>query len=183
MAKETTYGNISSESVKNATGRGWDEWFAVLDEAGAASMKHAEIASWLTSNHLENGWWCQGVTVGYEQARGLRKPHQRPDGFSVNVSKTIAAPVSSIYSMWVDGDERAKWLDSPREIKFSTANVNKNLRARWPDDDSLMIVYFYEKDKSRCQVVVQCEQLSAADDVEPRRTFWKNALGRLAAES
>jgi hypothetical protein len=39
-------------------------------------------------------WWAQGVTVGYEQARGIRSPGQRQDGtFEVSVTRTIAAEV------------------------------------------------------------------------------------------
>lgn len=180
MKNENSYGNISSESVKKATGIGWDEWIAVLDDAGAANMTHPEVASWLAENRVESAWWCQSVAVGYEQARGLRKPHEKTDGFSVSVSKTISTPISTLYEKWVNDSERARWLEDSSEIEFSTANLNKNFRARWLKDGSQLIVYFYEKGENRCQVVVQCEQLSSADVVEPKREFWKKALARLS---
>ncbi len=183
MAESTTYGNVSSDAVKKATGRGWEEWIALLDDADAAELEHAEIAALLNRDHIESGWWSQTVTVGYEQARGLRKRHEKTDGFSVSVSKTIPASVSSLYSLWVDESLRTAWLEDSAGLAFTTANENKNLRARWPVDDSQLMVYFYEKGEFRCQVVVQCERLATADDVEPRRTFWKSALARLQAQA
>ena len=38
---------IASESVREATGRGWDEWLEALDTAGAAEWSHKEIVAHL----------------------------------------------------------------------------------------------------------------------------------------
>jgi hypothetical protein len=37
----------SDESIRRRTGRGWEEWFDVLDEWGAADRTHREIARWV----------------------------------------------------------------------------------------------------------------------------------------
>ena len=37
----------SDEKIRERTGRGWEEWFALLDEWGAADRPHREIARWL----------------------------------------------------------------------------------------------------------------------------------------
>ena len=37
----------SDETIRERTGRGWEEWFDLLDEAGAADMTHRETARWL----------------------------------------------------------------------------------------------------------------------------------------
>src|SRR3712207_3275274 len=63
---------MSDDAVRRATGRGWDEWFAVLDAWDAAEHEHKAIATWLGSEHGVPGWWAQGITVEYEKARGLR---------------------------------------------------------------------------------------------------------------
>ncbi|MFD4422654.1 DUF4287 domain-containing protein [Agromyces sp. NPDC058484] len=81
---------VGDEAVLAATGRGRDEWFALLDEAGAGAWKHRQIASWLVGEHGVDGWWAQGITVGFEQARGIRRPGQRQDGtFEASVSRTV----------------------------------------------------------------------------------------------
>lgn len=179
MTSDVTYGNMSSEAVKKATGRDWDEWLKLLDEAGAQEMDHKSIAAWLNENHIESGWWAQSVTVGYEQARGMRKVHERPDGFSVSVSKTINGAIGDLYTAWTDPKKRESWLPGV-ELDYTTANENKNLRAKWPEDDSQLMVYFYDKGDGRTQVVVQLEKLASEELVEERRTFWREALGRQA---
>jgi hypothetical protein len=35
---------ISDESVLKATGRSWNEWYSILNKAGAKKMEHKEIA-------------------------------------------------------------------------------------------------------------------------------------------
>ncbi|MFB9310728.1 hypothetical protein BJY17_003453 [Agromyces hippuratus] len=85
---------IGDDAVLGATGRPRDEWFALLDEAGATGWKHQAIANWLVTEHGVDSWWAQAVTVGFEQARGIRLPGQRQDGtFEVSVTRTISGDV------------------------------------------------------------------------------------------
>jgi hypothetical protein len=88
----------SDEVIRANTGRAWDEWFAVLDAWGAVERPHPEIARWVNQEHGVPGWWAQGVTVAYEQARGLRAPGQRRGGqFEVDASNRAT---------WDDGSTR-----------------------------------------------------------------------------
>ena len=88
---ETVSGTgTSDEAMTAATGRPWSEWFELLDAAGAEAWTHPRIARWLHDEQGVPGWWSQAVTVGFEQARGLRMPGQRADGsFEVSASKTF----------------------------------------------------------------------------------------------
>ena len=54
------------------TGRGWEEWFDLLDESGAAERSHREIARWVADQlGIEPlAWKAQAVTISYERARG-----------------------------------------------------------------------------------------------------------------
>jgi hypothetical protein len=63
---------ISDQVVRDATGRGWDEWFSGLDAAGAVRLRHSSIVGHLWRNHpdLPNAW-RQSIAVAYERARGL----------------------------------------------------------------------------------------------------------------
>jgi hypothetical protein len=82
---------VGDEAVREATGHDRAEWFALLDEGGAARWKHRDIATWLVTEHRVDPWWSQNVTVAYEQARGIRQPGQRQDGsFEASVSRTVA---------------------------------------------------------------------------------------------
>ena len=81
---------VGDDAVVSATGRSRGDWFALLDAAGATGWKHQAIANWLVTEQGVDPWWAQGVTVGYEQARGIRLPGQRQDGtFEVSVTRTI----------------------------------------------------------------------------------------------
>jgi hypothetical protein len=81
---------VGDDAVRAATGRDRAAWFALLDEAGAAKWPHREVANWLVREHGVDGWWAQGITVGFEQARGIRRPGQRQDGtFEASVSRTV----------------------------------------------------------------------------------------------
>src|SRR5262249_726901 len=110
------YAGIRSEAVRAKTGKGWAGWFAILDKAGAAKWSHKEIAKHV--DELGCGdWWSQMVTVGYEQARGLRVKHQTAEGFSASGSKTVGVPIAKLYAAWEDPKMRAKWLRDKIEIR------------------------------------------------------------------
>ena len=86
-----------------------------LDEAGAAKLDHREIVAWLAEKHDVGGWWRQMVAVSYEQARGLRAVHEKPGGFEISVSRTVADRRSSTSSR--HGPTRAArsgWLPDAR---------------------------------------------------------------------
>ncbi len=74
---ELRLAGAGTEAVMRATGRPWSEWLAVLDRAGARAMAHKDIALLLSRKFGVPDWWGQMVTVGYEQARGLRAAHGR----------------------------------------------------------------------------------------------------------
>jgi hypothetical protein len=88
--------SMSDEAVKAKTGKNWNEWFTILDKAGAKEMSHQEIVKFLNSKHEVGPWWQQTVTVTYEQARGLREKHEKPGGYQISVSRTRSS--SSIVS-------------------------------------------------------------------------------------
>ena len=84
----TKAAGVSDAAVQAKTGKGWQEWFALLDAAGARQMSHKEIAARLYDQLGCPDWWSQMVAVGYEQERGLREKHQTPAGYQVSASKT-----------------------------------------------------------------------------------------------
>ncbi|PZE85387.1 hypothetical protein DEJ00_17840 [Curtobacterium sp. MCLR17_039] len=80
---------MAPDRVLAATGKKPDDWHALIDRADGATIGHAAIASWLIGRGVEP-WWAQGITIGYEQARGLRIPGQRADGtFAVSASRQV----------------------------------------------------------------------------------------------
>lgn len=173
------YGGIGSPAVKRATGRTWREWFAVLDEAGAAKLPHKEITRRLQRTHRLADWWCQMVTVGYEQARGLRLKHQKSDGFEISVARTITAPVGRAFAAWREATQREQWL--PRTpLTIRKATPHKSIRILW-GDDTLLSVNFWPKGSLKCQVVPQHGKLPSPEAAEKMKAYWAEKLEALGA--
>lgn len=175
--KEDKFGGISSAAVAKATGRTWAEWLALLDKAGARKMPHREIAQRLQVRHKVPQWWSQMVAVGYEQARGLRVPHQKADGFEISVSKTMGAPVDRAFAAWKDAALREKWL--PRTpLTVRKATPHKSIRILWPDGTTLS-VNFWPKGPLKCQVVPQHDGLGTPEAAEKMKAYWAEKLESL----
>ncbi len=171
---------ISDDAARRRTGRGWQEWFAVLDAAGARDWDHRRIVAFLVREHRLPDWWCQMVAVTYEQARGLREPHQTAAGYQVSAGKTVAVPLARLYRFWVDEALRQRWLpDVPLTVRRATPD--KSLRITWPDGSTKVDVNFYAKGPARSEVRLQHSRLPHRQAVEEMRTLWREALERLRA--
>jgi uncharacterized protein YndB with AHSA1/START domain len=174
---------ISNEAVRSKTGKGWEEWFVLLDRAGAREMSHKEIARYLHDRQGVGEWWAQMVTVGYEQARGRRQAHQKTDGFSASASRTFPVSLERLYEAWSNGTQRKAWLgDAIITIRKETEN--KSMRITWNAADGAatnLEVNFYAKGEGKSQLALEHSKLPAIHDVETKKEFWKAALDRLGA--
>ena len=169
---------IGDAAVKSKTGKRWQQWFAILDEADAQSMSHAETVKYLNETQDVPPWWSQMVTVGYEQARGIREKHQVPSGYNIGASKTIAVPAGAVYQAWIDDKTRDCWLPG-EAIRIRKATPNKSLRVTWSDGETSLDVNFYDKGGAKSQVVVQHSKLSDSSQAEQMKSYWRGALERL----
>ena len=169
---------IGSDAVRNATGKGWSEWLAILDREKAGSMTHQEIDRLLYEKHGVPGWWSQMITVGYEQARGMRAKHQKPGGFEIGRSKTIAAPVDAVFAAWSDARRRARWLADPG-ITIRKATPGKSLRVTWVDGKTSLAVDFSPRGTTKTVVAVQHGKLRDARAAERMKSYWAAQLERL----
>jgi hypothetical protein len=179
-AKGLRYAGVGSEAVLRATGRAWDEWLKVLDRAGAKAMPHKEIALMLSRKFEVPDWWSQMVTVGYEQARGLRLVNQKADGFAATASRTMGIAVKTLFDAWNDPKMRARWIaDAPLEVRRSTDG--KSLRMTWTVGGSHVDVGFFPKGADKSTVQVQHGKLKSAAAMARQKAFWSDALDRLKA--
>jgi uncharacterized protein YndB with AHSA1/START domain len=168
---------IGDESVKNATGKTWEEWFAILDSAGGEGMTHKEIVAFLAEQHQAAPWWQQSVTVAYEQARGKREKHQMPEGYQISRSRTFFVPLADLYNAWADESARGAWLLGD-EIQVRKATPNKSLRITWSDGSSVEAL-FSAKGETKSQAAVQHSRLRDAELAERMKAFWSDALDKL----
>jgi len=167
---------ISDASVEKATGKPSDHWFKVLDAFAKkqGGHDHKLAAVFLHEQHGVPEWWCQMVTVLYERERGHRATHERPDGFSVSVSRTVGVPVTELYKAWT-GKGRAKWLDEDFTVRKATEE--RSIRITWGDGSNVEVM-FYPKGEAKAQVAVQHSKLKSAAAGAKVKKAW---VGRLDA--
>jgi hypothetical protein len=171
---------VADERVLEATGRGWQAWFELLDGWGAAARSHTEIARWLREEQGVDGWYAQSITVGYERARGLRAPGQRPDGFAVGASRTIAVPVERLFEVFTDEALRARWLPGA-DMSIRTATAPRTARFDWEDSSTRVIVGFDAAGDTRSRIALSHERLPDADSAEEMKSWWRERLTLLKA--
>jgi uncharacterized protein YndB with AHSA1/START domain len=169
---------ISDEAVAAKTGKSWKQWFAILDREGARTKSHQDIVAVLAKKHDLGSWWQQMVAVSYEQAKGLRARHEKPEGFQITRSKTIAATVGDVFEAWGNTRRRAQWLPGSR-LTIRKATENKTLRITW-GDGTMIEVGFFPKGVGKTQVAVQHGKLVTARAAAAQKLFWGDALDRLA---
>ncbi len=179
MAQSGGHERVSSAAVQAATGKTWPQWFRILDAAGCKTRTHKDVVAYLHENYGKlNGWWCQMVTVAYEQERGLRDKHEKPDGYQVSGSKTIAVPVSRLFKAFKDGPTRHRWLPG-QKITIRKATPNKSMRITWTDGNTGVNANFYARGPQKAQVAVNHGKLPDAEAAEKARVFWRERLTEL----
>jgi uncharacterized protein YndB with AHSA1/START domain len=169
----------SEESVRENTGRAWDDWFKVLDRWGAKDKTHTEIARWLREEQDVDGWWAQSITGAYEQERGLRAPGQRRDGtYSITASKTIDVPVKKLFDAFNNKRVRNRWLGE-YELSVRTTRPAKSITADWEDGSTRLTVSFEAKSKVKSQVALAHEKITDASQADELKAFWRERMNQL----
>ena len=171
---------VSDDSVKRATGRDWAEWRRVLDAAGASKMDHADIARMVHDRFDGGDWWSQMVTVGYERLNGLRVAHQRPGGFEISKTKTIAAPMVRVFAAWHAPAKRKRWLADPN-IEIRSATAPTLVRFVWGDGQTRADVRLTAKG-AKTAVTVTHGKIANAKAAEKFKKYWSEQLTALDAQ-
>jgi hypothetical protein len=170
----------SDEVIRQRTGKSWAEWRETLDAWSAADKSHTEIAAYISGDLGIDGWWAQGVTVGYERMIGRREVGQRNDGsYSASVSKTLNAGVNDVHAALVDDEARAAWL-ADGIVTFRTASAPKS--ARFDDLEAGVIIAFFltTKGDGKTAVQVQADKFVSQHHADAWKSAWKPRLNDLA---
>jgi uncharacterized protein YndB with AHSA1/START domain len=173
----------SDEEIRRRTGRGWEEWFDLLDEWGAADRTHRETARWVAEQQGVHplAWNAQAVVGSYERTRGLRDVGEHADGFAISASKTVAVPVDRLYDAFVDESLRARWLPDG-ELRERTATKPKSARFDWGDGASRVHVAFAAKGEDRSTAALQHVRLADARERDRMKAYWRERVAALKEE-
>jgi hypothetical protein len=173
----------SDEAIRERTGRGWEEWFDLLDEWGGAERPHREISRWVADRLGIDPlvWNAQAITLGYERARGGRAVGEHDDGFRVSVSRTVGVPVERLFDAVAEKTQRDRWL-AGTALRERTATRPKSARFDWDEGDSRVHVTFFAKDSEKSTVSLSHERLADAAEADRMRAYWRERIGVLKAQ-
>lgn len=176
----------SDETIRRETGRGWDEWVTIIDAGPGREAGHTAIATWLRDEQRVDGWWAQGVTVGYERITGLRLPGQMPDGtFTVSRSRTLDLDPEAFRAALEDDRARATMLPGFTSVARSKPGVKAPRFALTGGEDARelgVIQFSVESVKGRTRVVASHEKLPTVAAAETWKAFWADWLDTLAGD-
>jgi hypothetical protein len=170
----------SDKAIRQRTGRGWEEWFELLDEWGAADRKHREIARWVAAKQGVEplAWNAQAVAGSYELARGMRVVGEKSDGFAITATKTVAVSVERLYDAFVDESVRERWLPDG-ELHERTATKPKSARFDWGDSKTRVNVTFVAKGEAKSSAALEHRRLADADEAERMKAYWRQRVAAL----
>jgi hypothetical protein len=187
-------GGLSNAKTIEKTGHDLAHWFDVMDRFGGVDKSHTALTEHLYEKYQLPGWYCQGIVVAYERARGKRVMNQKCDGsFEVSVSKVIGATVPALVKALSDAKQRKRWsanadaglvnaLASALKDSKSKGFVmkpNGEARYRYKWDGMTVQFNMYPKGPGKTSIVAQ-QVLPGAEAVEPSRARWKAALAAIA---
>ncbi len=169
---------MPDDKTREATGRGWDEWCDVIEAWDGRREGHTAIARHLATTYGLNGWWSQGVTIGYERITGLRVVNQMTDGtFTASKSKTMDLDVGLLRSMLVD-DEARRQLIIGYETVLRWKPTSKALRVAF--DEGAALFSFDATANGRTRITVSHEKLPSSEAADRWRFYWTEWLDALA---
>jgi hypothetical protein len=172
--------STSDQKIRERTGRGWEEWFAILDEWGATERPHREIARWLAGQQDLHplAWNVQAIVASYELARGVREAGEKDDGFVVTASRTVAVDVDRLYDAFVDESLRTDWLSDGR-LSARTATRPRSARFDWAGGPTRVNVTFLAKGQGKSTIALEHRRLADAAEADRMKGYWRGQLASL----
>jgi hypothetical protein len=172
----------SDEAIRERTGRGWEEWFDLLDEWGAAERRHPEISRWVADllGIDPLAWNAQAITLSYERARRGRAVGEHDDGFRISVSRTVGVSVECLFDAFAEETQRDRWL--PATLRERTATRPKSARFDWEEGPGRVHVTFVPKGTEKSTVSVSHERLADAAEADRMRAYWRERMGALKGQ-
>jgi uncharacterized protein YndB with AHSA1/START domain len=194
-------GRVPSASVLKNTGKGWAEWIAILDKAGARAWDHKKTVAYLKTKHKQPFWWQQEVTIGYGIHTGKRVEGQNQKGeYSTTATKTFDCDAKKTWKLLLSPEGLKHWL-RPQDAfepkpgvvyetdigaygQVRTVVPGKRLRLSWQEPHwrkaSFLQLMVFAKPKGKSMVAISHDSLATAEIKEPLHKRWRQALDKLA---
>lgn len=168
---------VDESSVRQATGRGWNEWCDLIEAWPGRDRGHGAVAAHLHAQQGLNGWWSQTITVGWERITGRRLPYQMADGtFTAGRSRTIALDAALLREWLLDAAARAGLFPGhPSELVSKPASKVIRLRL----GDGIVTFSLGPARAGHTKVAVAHERLPSPEAADEWRFYWGEWLEAL----
>ena len=179
------------------TGRDRAAWFAAIDAAGASGR--SAIGRFLQGEKLDP-WWVTTLLVDYEAAKGAKEKDGRPKGYSLCVTKTVAAPVGRVWRAFTEGAELGAWFGPDTRIdpqpggRIENADGNRATLTKVRPDKALVfgwdsadmeagsqVEVLFQPKGGKTGIVVNHTRVQDRAGADAIRAAWEDALVRLKA--
>lgn len=177
-SKRTSPELSMSRRLIATTGRSFDEWFDILDKAGAEDWPHWRIMRYLAGKRKNDEWWASAVAKAYERARGLDAASG--PSFNARVTKTLDAPLDVAWLLVDDEDERRSWLDV--ELEECSRPSETSLISQLADGSRVTIALREATpgNPGQTRATITHSGVPKEDALAETKAFWRSALARLA---
>jgi len=176
----------TDDAIRERTGHAWEDWVDLIDAGPGRQAGHTAIAAWVHAEHGLDGWWAQGVTVGYERITGLRLPGQMPDGsFSVSRTRVLALDRDTVRALLLDDGARADLVPGFDTVLRSKP-ASKALRFALARDGEPLGSILFSTDllpDGRVRLGVTHDGVVSFDAGEQWKLFWAEWLATVEQRS
>jgi uncharacterized protein YndB with AHSA1/START domain len=192
---------VTDAAAKQATGKTLQAWFADLDAFGGVGAGRRALIQHIHAATGKNDWWATTIVVEYEKARGALEKDGAPKGYSICCTKTIAAPVASVFAAFGDAGTLNRWLGPKTQVAFEEGGLlrngdgnrasftriraGKDLRLDWDSNGlaagSKVEVLFADKGKGKTGITLNHLRIQERRDADVLRACWGAALDVLKA--
>lgn len=188
---------VTDAECKKATGKTLKQWFRELDGMDGLKQGRRAGTQHIYSQHADV-WWPTTIYVEYEAHHGVRKKDGYAEGYSICVTKTIAAPVASVYRAWtspaqfaeVFGDGATQTVREGGTLTckagckgvFTRVRPDKDLRFTWEHRGStapMQVDVQFQEAKGKCLINVMTSRIQTRNEADGLRQAWSEALVRL----
>lgn len=196
--EQTALKRIPNEQVTAKTGKGWDEWFDIIDSFGL-EKGHTAIAKHLREEHGVDDWYAQAVTIQYEKEHGARELHQRGQTYEITFQRTVSVPVEKAFEAFSTAEGLNAWFTTGSVVdlhvggRYSTADgdtgefkkvePNQRLVFTWEQPQHApgsSVEVLFEDRGDRCVVNLTHRKLGSKADADDLKTgSWNWALDSL----
>ncbi len=189
---------ITNEACLAATGKTMDELYAAMDAFGGPSKGRRELGRRLNGDLNVDVWWVQTLNPEYEVRHGLKEKDGRPKGHFICSTKTVAAPIATVYQAWTDPELLGQWFGAGTAVDLREGGAfsnpdgnrgtyrrireNKDLRFEWhgeTGDESLVDVQLTDKGEGKTGILVNHDRIQSRAEADGLRRAWSESLARL----